>query len=189
MWKSLAERTFGRGSVGGVIILLASATATLACDIREVALRAAVFNSCGTVWAWNSALEIGDLYTCEGKDCGADTVLRISRTTMSEDDRRMSREALLKDWENRVIPATVNGFKFQMLGPVATPVIAGERGALLTMKVTNPDGTTIASHVFRIPLKGEYLVVNATGQVEPDKLRGFLGAAMGNLAISPGIRQ
>jgi hypothetical protein len=180
---TLQSRGLAR-SAGSACFYFLSLAATLACDTREIALRTVSFNSCGTPWEWDSALDIGDLYSCDGSECGPDTVLRVTRVEMNEDDKLLDHEALLADWTERVIPAEMNGYKFEMITPISTETFGAEDGIFIPLKVTNSDGDLFNSLAFRVPLDGFYLVVNATGATETGKLRGFLQTAVENMTIA-----
>ena len=160
----------------------------LACDSRDVALKTATFNSCGTPWEWDSALDLGDLYSCDGTQCGPDTVLRVTRVKMSEEDRRLDRKALLADWRERIIPEQSNGFRFEMMAPISTETFGSEAGIFIPLRVTDSDGDLFNSLAFRVPVDGAYLVVNATGATEVGKLRGFLRTAVENMTIARELR-
>lgn len=186
MWNWSAERRSGPVRLACVLVLMPASVA-LACDTREVAMAAASFNSCGTVWEWGSEVANGDLYACRGADCGIETVLRISRDPMNEADSSMPHADLLADWETRIMPDNSNGFTLEMREPISAAPIAGHDGALMSLHVTDPGGQGFNSLVFRIPIEGEYLVLAATGKTTPEKLRGFLGAALGNLTLLPDL--
>lgn len=171
-------------ALGAVGLCLALSSAALACDSREVARGAATFNSCGTAWEWDSALDLGDLYACDGAQCGPDTVLRVTRVEMSEEDRRFDREALLADWEQRIIPEQAGGFRFEMMTPISTETFGAEAGIFIPLRVTDSDGDVFNSLAFRVPLDGFYLVVNATGATEAEKLRSFLRTTVENMTIA-----
>ena len=181
--RTLRSRGLVR-SVGSACFYLLSLTAALACDTRNIALGIASFNSCGTPWTWAESLDIGDLYHCDGSNCGPETVLRVTRVGMSENDRLLDHDALLADWTERVIPAELNGFRFEMLAPISIETYGAERGILIPLVVINPDGDSFNSLAFRVPLDGFYLVVNATGATEPDKLQGFLQSGVENMTIA-----
>jgi hypothetical protein len=189
MWNSSAEPTSSphqrlTAAAATLVGLLAFTTAALACDTREVAVGTATFNSCGTPWVWDSGLDTGDLYACDGVDCGPDTVLRVTRIDMSEEDRQFDREALLRDWEQRIVPGEMNGFRFEMAAPISIETIGSEKGVFIPLRVTSAEGDVYNSLAFRVPLDGFYLVVNATGATETEKLRGFLESAVSNMSIA-----
>jgi len=170
-------------AAGAACVSLCTVPAALACDTRDVAMSTASFNSCGTPWVWESALDIGDLYSCRGSACGPDTVLRVTRIEMSDKDRELDREALLTDWEQRIIPEEMNGFRFEMTSPISTEIFGSESGIFIPLKVTNTEGDVFNSLAFRVPLDGFYLVVNATGTTETETLRSFLETALRNMSI------
>ena len=153
MWNWWAERRSGR--VRLACLFLMPVSAAIACDTRQVAMGAASFNSCGTVWNWESEVANGDIYACSGTDCGIETVFRITRDPMNEADRSMPHPDLLADWETRVMPESSNGFTLEMVEPISAAPIAGHDGALLSLRVTDPTGQAFNSHIFRIPLDGE----------------------------------
>lgn len=171
-------------ALGAACFYLALTSASLACDTRDVARGLASFNSCGTPWEWSSALQTGDLYACDGSECGPDTVLRITRIDMSEDDRQLDRDALLADWEQRVIPEEMDGFRFTMMEPISTETLGAETGIMIPLQVTSPEGDLYNSIAFRVPLDGFYLVANATGKTDTDALRRFLETAVENMTIA-----
>jgi len=164
--------------------LLAFTSAAIACDTRDIALGVAAFNSCGTPWEWSEPVDIGDLYACDAPECGPDTVLRVTRVEMNPDDKLLDTAALLADWEERVIPAEMNGFSFSMIASISTEQFGSERGVYIPLEVTNPQGSRFNSLAFRVPLDGFYLVVNATGATEAPRLRGFLETALQNMTIA-----
>lgn len=164
-------------------------SAALACDTRDVAQGMATFNSCGTAWAWDSATDNGDIYACDAADCGAQTVLRVTRAEMSEQDLGFGREALLADWRQRIMPGELNGRRFEMLASISTETYGAQEGVLIPLRITGADGVVFHSLAFRVPLDGAYLVVNATGTIGAEKLNGFLRTAVENMTISREHRQ
>jgi hypothetical protein len=163
--------------------LLLSCAGALACQTRDVAEGIASFDDCGTPWAFMRVEDSGDLYRCTEAECGEATVLRVSRSDMSEADRALAPDVLVKDWTARQIPQMLDGNRFEMLGPIAAATLGGRQGILIRLRITDADDDNFISHAFRLPLKGHYLILNATGDVEETVLDRVLRQAAARVVI------
>lgn len=173
----------GRRAALALLLLVAGAYPALACQTRDVAQAAAVFDPCDTPWEWVHSDAEEDLFSCEDPRCDDGTVLRITLREMHPDDAAMSKANLLEDWTKRIIPSKAGDYSVEMAGDISVMTIGTYEGIYIPLLLTHTDGDSYTSLAFRIPRDGDYVVANATGDIDRTVLHGLLDVAVENFNI------